>query len=108
MKMDFLRAAVGALAMMLGVATSAVAADPSPALKQVIEDAKKEGKLELTWGSSILGGHNGVKEMGEAMNAMYGTKIAVRFTPGPSLPEVLNAVVISIGAGRPSPTDAVI
>lgn len=88
--------------------TPALAAEPSPALRQVIEAAQKEGKLDLQWGASILGGNGGVKEMGEAMNAMFGTAIAVRFTPGPSLPEVLNKVVIALGAGLPSPTDAVI
>jgi ABC-type Fe3+ transport system substrate-binding protein len=87
---------------------SASAADISPALKQVIAGAQKEGKIDLTWGASIMGGHEGVKALGDAMNAMYGTKINVRFTPGPALPEVLNAVVISQGSGRASPTDAII
>ena len=97
-----------ATTMYASASSRAIAAEPSPALKQVIEAAKKEGKLDLTWGASIMGGHAGVTELGAAMNAMYGTKIAVRFTPGPALPEVLNAVIISQGANRPSPTDALI
>jgi ABC-type Fe3+ transport system substrate-binding protein len=102
----FITAFIAATAVLLG--TSAYAADPSPALKDVIEGAKKEGKLELQWGASIMGGHEGAKALGEAMNKMYGTNIAVRFTSGPALPEVLNAVIISQGVGRPSPTDAII
>jgi ABC-type Fe3+ transport system substrate-binding protein len=83
----------------------ALAADPSPALKALIAEASKEGKLELLWGANLLGGHEGAKEMGDGMNKMFGTKIAVRFTPGPNLNDVLNNIVIAAGAGRPSPTD---
>ena len=116
-KQSTFRIAIGLIARSFGIFSTtlliflgslASAAEPNPALRQVIEAAKKEGKLELTWGASILGGHGGVTEIGAAMNAMFGTKIAMRFTPGPALPEVLNAVIISQGAGRASPTDAVI
>ena len=96
------------LALLAIAALRPALAEPSPALLQVIEAAKKEGRLELQWGQSILGGSGGTKEMGEAMNAMFGTSIAVRFTPGPSLPEVLNKVVVSQSAGMASPIDAVI
>jgi ABC-type Fe3+ transport system substrate-binding protein len=87
---------------------AAQAAEPSLELAKVIEAAKKEGKLNLTWASDLLGGIGAVREMGDGMNAMFGTRIAIRFTPGPSLPEVVNQVMIAVGAGRPSPTDAVI
>jgi len=90
------------------LAGAARGAEPSPALAQVIAAAQKEGKLELEWGSGILGGRDGIREMAAAMNAMFDTHIAVRFTPGPSLPETLSQVIVAARAGRPSPTDAVI
>ena len=96
------------LLVLLLLAAPAARAEQSPALKAVIEAAQKEGKLDLEWGSAILGGRDGVREMGAGMNKMFGTGIAARFTPGPSLPETLNQVIVAARAGRPSPTDAVI
>ena len=73
---------------------SAQAAEPSPALKAMITAAQSEGKLDLQWGSDILGGGEGMKEIAAGMNAMYGTKIDVRFTPGPNLNDILNTVIV--------------
>ena len=101
-------AAALACAALLLAGAAARAAEPSPALAQVIEGARQEGKLNLEWGSDILGGLDGAKAAVEGMNAMFGTRVTVRFTPGPSLPEVVNKIVISVGAGQPSPTDVAI
>jgi ABC-type Fe3+ transport system substrate-binding protein len=90
------------------VGAAAHAAEPSPALVPVIAGAKQEGKLNLEWGSDILGGIEGAKAAIDGMNKMFGTSVTVRFTPGPSLPEVVNKIVISIGAGQPSPSDVAI
>jgi len=96
-------------ALAVGVAPGAAhAADPSPALAKIIAAAKKEPKLNLEWGGGILGGAEALKVMADAMNAMYGTSITIRFTPGASLPEVVNQVAVAAAAGQPSPTDAVI
>lgn len=84
------------------------AAEHSPALKDLIAAANKEGKLELQWGSTFFGGNDGVKTITDAMNKAFGTKIAVRFTPGPNANESLNAIVVANGVNRPSPTDAFI
>ena len=84
------------------------AADFSPALQEVIAGAKKEGKLELQWGAGMIGNNNVLKQMGEGMNAMFGTNINIRFTPGPSEPEELNKVMIAMASNQPSPSDIVI
>lgn len=81
---------------------------PSPALAKIIAAAKKEPKLNLEWGGGILGGSDALKEIAAAMNAAYGTDITIRFTPGASLPEIVNQVVLANASGSPSPTDAVI
>ncbi len=96
-----------AVAFLVAVA-GARAAEPSPALAPVIEAAKKEGKLNLEWGAGIIGGDEGIRQMIDGMNAMFGTKIVYRFTPGPSLPEVVGQVIVAMNAGQPSPSDAVI
>lgn len=93
---------------MLGRVMPSVAADFSPALKEVIAAANKEGKLELQWGSTFLGGNEGSKAITEAMNAMFGTKVVTRFTPGPNANESLNSIVVAASVNRASPTDAFI
>ena len=95
-------------AFAFAVAAPAGAADFSPAVQELIAGAKKEGKLELQWGAGMMGNNNVLKQMGDGMNAMFGTNIAVRFTPGPSEPEMLNKVMIAIASNQPSPTDIVI
>ncbi len=95
-------------AFVLVAAAPAQAADFSPALQEVIAAAKKEGKLELQWGAGMIGNNNVLKQMGDGMNAMFGTSINVRFTPGPSEPELLNKVMIAIASSQTSPTDIVI
>ncbi len=108
MKLLSILAFVFALPFTFAAAAPAQAADFSPALQEVIAGAKKEGKLELQWGAGMIGNNNVLKQMGEGMNAMFGTNIAVRFTPGPSEPEMLNKVMIAIASNQPSPTDIVI
>ena len=87
---------------------AAQAEQPSSALAKIIAAAKNEPKLNLEWGGGILGGADALKEIAAAMNAAYGTNITIRFTPGASLPEIVNQVVLANAAGNPSPTDAVI
>ena len=98
--------AVG-FAFFLGALPS-LAAERSPALTELIAAANKEGKLELQWGSTFLGGNEGTKELTAAMNAMFGTKIVTRFTPGPNANESLNAIIVANSVNRPSPTDVFI
>jgi len=87
---------------------AAQADQPNSALAKIIAAAKNEPKLNLEWGGGILGGADALKEIAAAMNAAYGTNITIRFTPGASLPEIVNQVVLANAAGNPSPTDAVI
>ncbi len=98
------------LAALLVVLTAApaLAADPSPALKQVIAEASKEGKLDIQWASNLVGGREGLTAMNAGMNAMFGTKIELRFTPGPNLNDIMNTLVVSAQAGRPATTDLAI
>ncbi len=81
--------------------------EPSPALKQLIADANKEGRLDLQWASSLLGGIDGVTQEVNGMNTMFGTNIVPRLTPDPgSVPQLLNKIGVTQAAGQPSPTDA--
>jgi iron(III) transport system substrate-binding protein len=102
------RLVVAGAALLLAGTVARAADEPSPALAKIIEAAKKEPKLNLEWGGGILGGTEALKDIAAKLNATYGTNITIRFTPGASLPEIVNQVVLSNASGSPSPTDAVI
>jgi ABC-type Fe3+ transport system substrate-binding protein len=96
---------IAVAAVLMAFAGAASAAEPSPAMKSVVEAAKKEGKLDLSWGGGLMGGDAGLAELIKLMNATYGTAITVRFTPGGSFPQMGAAVVTTFTAKQDSPTD---
>ena len=99
-------ASVGALVVLLAAAH---ALEPSSALQAVIDGAKKEGKLEIVAPGSVIGNSQQVQEIGKAMNATFGTDIAVSYVPGPpSVPQMLDNIETSQKAGLPSPTSVFI
>ncbi len=83
----------------------AQAQDFSPALKKVIEDAKKNPTLSLSWGQSTMGGSRAAAQVEAGMNKLFGTNIKIRFTPGPSMPAIGNEIAMRATAGQPSQTD---
>jgi iron(III) transport system substrate-binding protein len=94
-------------AAMLGFLGSARAEVPSPALAELIKAAAAEGKIDLQWSSSLLGGLDGVGQAVAGMNKMFGTHLEGRLTPDPdSVPQLLNKVAVTQSANQPSPTDA--
>ena len=91
-------AAFAAPALAQGVAMS-------PALRQLAAAADKEGTLLLTWSSGTMGGSNGAKAFEDAINKAYGTKIRIRWAPGPAMPAVGSQIAMRFGSGLSSPTD---
>ena len=96
-----------ALATSLAFAPCA-GAEPSPALKQLIEQASREGEISLVWSPSTLGGVRGAQAFEAGINKMFGTKLHIKFTPGPSMPTVGNEIAMRQIAGQPAQTDAYI
>lgn len=84
------------------------AAQWTPALSSVIQEAKKEGKLKLMWGEGTLGGSKGAAKFEAAMNKMFGTNIRIGFTPGPSMPQMGSQIATEHAAGQPAATDVYI
>ena len=68
-------------------AAPSTAAQPS-ARQALIDAARQEGVLELVWGEGVAGGREGVAQLAEGLNRRYGLNLDVRFTPGPSFPEM--------------------
>ena len=88
-----------------GIVLPAAAADMTPALKDLIAAANKDGKLNVSWGASSLGGPSGAKIMQAAMNKAYGTNIEIVWSPGPSMPNMGNQIAMRQSNGLASPTD---
>lgn len=86
-------------------AAKAFAADMTPALKELIAAANKEGQVDVTWSASTLGGPEGAKLFEAGMAKLYGAKVKVKWSPGRSAPEVGNEIAMRFTNGLPSPTD---
>lgn len=87
---------------------SARAAQWSPALSNVIQEAKKEGKLKLLWGEGTLGGSKGAARFEQMMNKMFSTDIRISFTPGPSMPQMGSQIAAEFAAGQSAASDVYI
>jgi len=74
-------------------------------MQQLIGAAQKEGHLQLSWGSGLLGGSAGAPKIAAAMNQLFGTSIQVQFTPGPSEPETAGQLVEEQAGGKPAVSD---
>ena len=72
---------------------------------QLVEAAKKEGQLILSWGTGTMGGIEGVQMMEKAFNKAYGLNLQFKFTPGPAMPQFASRIIQEAKAGQPSSTD---
>ncbi|HZS00908.1 MAG TPA: ABC transporter substrate-binding protein [Chloroflexota bacterium] len=88
-----------------GASAAPTAAGP---LQALIDGARQEGQLTLIWGENTAGGEVGARRWAEGFNRAYGLNVDVRFTPGPSMPEVAAKVAQEAAAGRAASTDVLI
>jgi ABC-type Fe3+ transport system substrate-binding protein len=72
---------------------------------QLIDGAKKEGQLILSWGTGTMGGIEGAATMEKAFNKTYGLNLQFKFTPGPAMPQFASRIIQEAKAGQPSSTD---
>jgi ABC-type Fe3+ transport system substrate-binding protein len=88
-----------------GVVGIAQAADVTPAFKDVVAAANKEGELLVTWSASTLGGPDGAKTFEDRMGKLYGSTVKIKWSPGRNMPEVGSDIAMRYANGLPSPTD---
>jgi len=107
MKGLFKTAIVAAFAGAVFGAGAAVAqeAQMTPAMKELVAAANKEGQLIVTWSSNTLGGPSGAKLFEQRMAKLYGSKVRIRWSPGRSMPEVGNEIAMRYTNNLPSPSD---
>jgi ABC-type Fe3+ transport system substrate-binding protein len=84
---------------------AATAPSVSPQLQALIDGARREGSLSFVWGEGTVGGTEGVARLAERFNRLYGLDLNVRFTPGPSMPNMAARIADEYQAGRPATTD---
>jgi ABC-type Fe3+ transport system substrate-binding protein len=98
------RMALLALAV-AGAVTAASAAELGPALQKLVAEADREGEIAITWSQSTMGGPRGAAIVEREINAMFGTRLHIKFTPGPSMPAVGNELRMRDSAGQAAQTD---
>ncbi|HEX2932407.1 MAG TPA: hypothetical protein VHV54_21950, partial [Candidatus Binatia bacterium] len=65
----------------------------SQTLAQLVEGAKKEGQLILSWGTGTMGGFEGAQSLEKAFNKTYGLNLQFKFTPGPAMPQFASRII---------------
>jgi len=109
--MKFLVAPVAAMvlfaSLMIGTGPLAHAGDIpiTPALQKVIDGAKQEGKLTLSYAANILGGPDGARVGAAGIKKEFGVDIDVTYFPGPSFAPMAAKLLTEMQAGQPSSTD---
>jgi ABC-type Fe3+ transport system substrate-binding protein len=93
------------LALLALAPAIAVATEISPEMKKLAAAADKEGTVALMLGEGTFGGTEGAKLFEQQMNASFGTRIKVVFTPGPSMPAMGSQIAMLANARQPAPTD---
>jgi ABC-type Fe3+ transport system substrate-binding protein len=77
----------------------------SPALQKVIDGAKKEGALTLSYAANILGGATGARVGAAGVRQYFGVDIDVTYYPGPSFAPMVARLLTEMQAGQPASTD---
>ncbi|HEX5606548.1 MAG TPA: ABC transporter substrate-binding protein, partial [Candidatus Binatia bacterium] len=81
------------------------AAAKAQTLAQLIDGAKKEGQLVLSWGTGTMGGIEGAQTMEKAFNKKYGLNLPFKFSPGPAMPQFASRIIQEEKAGQPASSD---
>lgn len=111
--MPYRRLRLSAALFLLAGLTAPIAAAParagdipmSPALQKIIDGAKKEGSLTLSYAANILGGPDGARIGAAGIKKDFGVDLDVEFYPGPSFAPMVSKLLTEYQAGQPSSTD---
>ena len=106
MPFTFPRRAIAAAALVATILLlRPAAADIPPELQAVIAGAKKEGALTLQYAENIMGGTEGSRVAAAGIEKMFGVKLDVSFTPGPSFAPMATKLYTEMQAGQKASTD---
>jgi ABC-type Fe3+ transport system substrate-binding protein len=77
----------------------------SPGLQKIIDGAKKEGALTLSYAANILGGSEGAEAAKAGIKQDFGVDLDITYYPGPSFAPMAAKLVTEMQAGQPASTD---
>ena len=104
--MKFLLAPVAAAALFAAMPLAQAGDIPvNPALQKIIDGAKQEGKLTLSYAANILGGSDGARIGAAGIKKEFGVDIDVTYFPGPSFAPMAAKLLTEMQAGQPASTD---
>ena len=95
---------ISAALLLLGLMFAPFAAN-AQTLTQLMDGAKKEGQLVLSWGTGTMGGIEGAQAMEKAFNKKYGLNLPFKFSPGPAMPQFASRIIQEEKAGQPASSD---
>jgi len=86
-----------------------VQAQSAPAMgktfNEILAGAAREGTIDLTWSTSVLGDADVARQFMEAFNKLYGLHLTYRFASGPEMARQGNTLYTEFSAGQPSSSD---
>ena len=77
----------------------------SPPLQKIVDAAKGEGKLTLSYAANILGGAEGAQIGAAGIKQEFGVDLDVTYYPGPSFAPMAAKLLTEMQAGEPASTD---
>ncbi len=100
---------VACCALLLGSAgvttVSAQTVKVTPELQQVVDGANKEGRLVLSVTENAFKGAEGTQHAVDRINALFGTKLQLSWSPGPAYAAVAARLLGEMQAKQPAHTD---
>ena len=99
------RPLITAIALAFSFGAHAQTETMTPALKALAAAATKEGTLLVKWSAGTFGGPQGAKQLENNINAAFGSKIEVRWTPGGDMPSLGNEIAIAQKSNQPAGSD---
>jgi ABC-type thiamine transport system substrate-binding protein len=80
--------------------------DAAGGIEALLEQAREEGQLNITWGEGILGGTQAAGPLMEGFRAYYGLDdFPVTYTPGPPATQMAATLAQEVAAGQPATSD---
>jgi ABC-type Fe3+ transport system substrate-binding protein len=77
-------------------------------LQSLIDGAKKEGTLLLSYGGSTFGGNDGIQQLAAGFNKAYGLNVTAQYTVGDSMPNMDAKITQEFQAKKPASTDVLL
>ena len=100
----FSKVAVTCAAMAL-LGAGASAAEMTDELKALVAAATKEGRLNLSWSQSSLGGSQGATRIEAGMNKLFGSNVKINFAPGAEMARIANQLATEYQAKQQASVD---